>query len=258
MNRSHLRAVVSMAMALALAVPVAMAAAMAPPAVNAEDDAWTAAQEKRLSEGDRLLKAGRAQASIDEAFEPLIGAYEARYGNDAVRYYCARTPTETLSYMLRTAAEHDSGESDGRNAVALGRQWAYGYFGKAYALVELKRYDEASEALARAQTLAPDNPQFLSERGHLHQIRREWQQMLDANKRAEDSTHFASPEALRDSERARALRGQGFALIELKDLDAAEAAFRTSLELDPDSQLARSELAYIRKLRDNSRSNEKL
>lgn len=46
-----------------------------------------------------------------------------------------------------------------------------------------------------------------------------------------------------------ALRGLGFALIELGDLDGAEQAFERSLELDPDNELAKSELRYIEDLR---------
>ncbi len=46
-----------------------------------------------------------------------------------------------------------------------------------------------------------------------------------------------------------ALRGLGFALIELGDLEGAEAAFRRSLDVDPNNDLAKSELKYIRGLR---------
>jgi tetratricopeptide (TPR) repeat protein len=49
--------------------------------------------------------------------------------------------------------------------------------------------------------------------------------------------------------RAIAMRGKGFVLIEKSELDSAAEAFRLSLTLDPDSGVARNELAYIAQLR---------
>lgn len=58
-----------------------------------------------------------------------------------------------------------------------------------------------------------------------------------------------TPGYLSDNSRALSLRGRGYVLIDLGDLDGAEAAFRQSLELDPESGVARAELSYIEKLR---------
>mgnify|MGYP001551189891 CR=1 FL=1 len=49
--------------------------------------------------------------------------------------------------------------------------------------------------------------------------------------------------------KAAALRGLGFTLIELGNLDEAEVALRKSLILEPESQLAQGELLYIEQLR---------
>jgi tetratricopeptide (TPR) repeat protein len=48
---------------------------------------------------------------------------------------------------------------------------------------------------------------------------------------------------------AVARRGKGFVLIEMDDLDGAEQAFRSSLEIDPDNEVALHELTYIEHLR---------
>src|SRR5262249_25891100 len=53
--------------------------------------------------------------------------------------------------------------------------------------------------------------------------------------------------------RAVALRGTGFVLIELDQLDEAERYFRESLALDPDSSVAKNELNYIARLRAGGR-----
>jgi len=49
--------------------------------------------------------------------------------------------------------------------------------------------------------------------------------------------------------KARVLRAKGFNLIELNRLDEAEAAYRASLDLEPDHQGAKNELTYIAGLR---------
>jgi tetratricopeptide (TPR) repeat protein len=54
---------------------------------------------------------------------------------------------------------------------------------------------------------------------------------------------------LADIDRARMLRGCGFALTELGRLDDAEQSYRDSLEAEPNNALAKNELAYIAKLR---------
>jgi tetratricopeptide (TPR) repeat protein len=45
-----------------------------------------------------------------------------------------------------------------------------------------------------------------------------------------------------------ALRGLGFILIEMNELDRAETAFKESLKLEPNNKLAENELEYIRQL----------
>jgi tetratricopeptide (TPR) repeat protein len=49
---------------------------------------------------------------------------------------------------------------------------------------------------------------------------------------------------------AIARRGRGFVLIEMGDLDNAELAFKESLEIEPDNDIALHELQYIQHLRE--------
>jgi tetratricopeptide (TPR) repeat protein len=63
---------------------------------------------------------------------------------------------------------------------------------------------------------------------------------------------LGTPGFLADADRALALRGRGFVLIERRDLDSAEAAFRESQRYDPSSVMARNELEYIAQLRRRS------
>lgn len=249
------------ALALAWQPQAASAAAVtgtqpAATAAPAKDEAWEAVQASRIVDGNRLLEEHQPEQAIREAFDPVIRDYESKYPDPDIDYYSARTGAETMAYLISAAAKHDRGEQ-ARNAVVLSSHWAYAHYGKAYALLELGRLEEAEQALGKALELAPHNPQFLSERGYLLQQRKDWAAMLESNRVAAEMTALASPDDSRDQERARALRGQGFALIELDRLDAAEAAFRESLKLDPGSQMALDELTYIDQLRNPSKQNKK-
>jgi tetratricopeptide (TPR) repeat protein len=52
---------------------------------------------------------------------------------------------------------------------------------------------------------------------------------------------------------APALRGMAFSLIDLGDLDKAEAVLTESLKVDPGNEVAQIELEYIRRLRASKR-----
>ena len=218
-------------------------------------DAWQTMQASRITEGDRLLAAKQPQQAIAMAFDPLIADYEAKYASDNIAYYCARTSVEGSAYMIHAAAEH-SRTGKGQDARLLDHLWAYGHYGKAFALIELGQLDAATAELEKALKLSPYNPQFLSQRGFLYMKQKAWQEMLQSNLSAEEFVPLASPDDRRDIEHARALRGQGFALIELDRLQEAEAKFLTSLKLDPTSQVAREELDYIEQLKAKAAANQ--
>ncbi len=233
--------------------PVAGSIESSPARADSEDeDAWNKQQDALLARGDALLQQGQPEAAIREAFDPVIRAHESRYADESTVYYCVRTPAEALAYMVNVAVQNDR-EGTHRRGVALGSNWAYAYYGKGYALVELNRFDEAAHALDRALELSPHNPQFLTERGVVYRASRDWEKMLESNRNALEFIDIASPDDKRGIERARAMRGQGYALIELERLDEAEQIFRDSLEVDPGNALALDELEYIKQLRKSSK-----
>lgn len=212
------------------------------------EDAWQKLQNERLRLGDELLKQGQPEAAIRDAFDPIIQESEAKYRSDDTIYFCVRTQSETLLYLLGVAALHDKGES-GKNGVALAPSWAYAYYGKAYALIELNRFEEAGQSLDHALKLSPNNPQFLTERGFVYRASREWDKMLESHRAALANIEVATPDNLQKTERARALRGEGYALIELGQLDEAERSFKKSLKIEPRNKIALDELDYIKRLR---------
>lgn len=106
--------------------------------------------------------------------------------------------------------------------------------------------DAALRYLDRAQALAPHWAEPLAERaylvGKLGDRARSLQLYRDALAIAERYPSSAYLKPL-------ILRGIGFALIELDQLDEAQKAFEASLQLDPGNELAQHELRYIERVR---------
>lgn len=205
------------------------------------------ARADRLRHGiELLLRQGRIEASIREVFDPLIDEYAREYAGLDQRVYCPRSEDEGLQYLSDAL-----GDARHRGVMLAGTPtWAYAYYYKGYALIDLHRIGEARHALGQALELAPRNAQFLAELAATYQ-NEDAEQMLAIARRAADATRFSPPD-LRQDERGRALRGQGYALIELERWDEAEQAYRQALQLDPGDRHARSELDYVLSHRNTS------
>lgn len=185
----------------------------------------------------KLLTNGNAKGAI-QILDSVASAYEQDYRDEKRRIYCSRTPTETLAYMVEAAAANIE-------AVAVSAEWSTAYYLKAYALIDLKRTSESLKYLELALKFSPNNPTFLSEKAHLLQAEKKWKQALELYRRAETCADTYSPENLKISEFTRALRGEGYCLVELGDLDVAEVAYQKCLKADPNDRRAAAELKYI-------------
>ncbi len=212
-------------------------------AASAED----AQLAKILEDGANLVKAKRPFEAIP-LFDRVAAAYEAKYKDKSVDYFCARSSVEELYYLAQAAASARK-----RNAMVVSPNWADAYYLKGYALMELNRVAEAKVQLQRATSLAPQNAQFLSEYGHVLQVQRDWAAAHASFKSAEQAAREFSPEAVRNSDLGRAWRGMAYSLIEMKRLDEAEALYRKCLELDKNDASAAHELRYIQSLRANAK-----
>jgi tetratricopeptide (TPR) repeat protein len=124
---------------------------------------------------------------------------------------------------------------------------AYFYLG--FICVKTKQYKQALEYLEQGQALEPTNPKFSFEKAQALVHSGEKEQALALYQ----AVHEVGPHvSARDL--AIAHRGRGFALIELNRLDEAEAAFKSSLEIEPNSSIAMGELQYIARLRKGERA----
>ena len=118
---------------------------------------------------------------------------------------------------------------------------------KAFIKVSSGRFDQAVQLLIAEANVAPFSAAPYTELGYL--MNKEAKRPADAlkayTKALELSQQFSSSSSLQ----AAALRGIGFSLIELGDLDRARAALIASLSIDPNNEIAKNELAYIAALR---------
>jgi len=113
---------------------------------------------------------------------------------------------------------------------------------------EIHRPDQALRVLDRQRALEPNSlsvmrPHLVSERAiALSGLKR----LPEALAVYEEGLKLGG---LSDKDKARMLRGRGFILTDMERLDEAEAAYNESLKVEPDNQIAKQELDYIRRLR---------
>lgn len=222
------RHVVNLFAALLVAVGVATA-----------DDNDDSAQVKRIEAAQLLLKENRPGVAIESEINDVIAYFENKYSDHSYTIYCARTNKEKMAYLERASSEAQEQE-----AMVISATWSMAYYLKAYALMELGRPADARSYLAKALKSSPFNSIYLSESGHYYQQEKNWKEANKVFIRAAECARIYSPDDVRLSELSRALRGRGYCLVEMGQLDEAEAIYLECLKLNPDDAIARDELEY--------------
>ncbi len=207
-----------------------------------------AVQMQRLREARQLMDSGKSEKAIQTEINQVIIYYEQKYSRESRKIYCARTSVENLSYLLEATSKKEA-------AIAIGPEWAVAYFMKAYALIDLGRVPEARTNLARALELSPRNSQYLNELAHLYQNEKNWKESQKLFILAEECAHAYAPEDAKVGEMTRALRGQGYNLVEMGKYDEAEAKYRECLRLDPNDRRTLTELEYLKTRKKSLKSN---
>lgn len=193
---------------------------------------------KALNEARGLITAGHPKEAIDGHLDPLLARLDVEYRNLAGKRWCANTTPELLFYLMQSAMAH-------QQATAVDGNLCNAYFLRGYAEVDLGQVAAAEADFERALALSPNNPHYLSEMGDLHLRRHDDAGALDYFKRAEDGAKSFAPKDRETHELARALRGTGYAQVELGKLADAEASYRRCLEVDPADAKAKAELGYV-------------
>ncbi|QWQ12037.1 tetratricopeptide repeat protein [Ralstonia pseudosolanacearum] len=193
--------------------------------------------DRLLKEGIQLARSGRQAEAVDD-FDKAAAIYEDAYHDEKARMYSARSRPEALLYTLEAANAKIA-------AKVVSGNWAYAYYLKGYVLVEMRRLDEAKAALQRAMALSPHNAQFLTELGGIYQREKDWPMAMQTFRAAEAQAREFSPPERKNTELARAWRGQAYVHVELNQLDEAEALYRKCLKLDANDTRAQNELRFV-------------
>jgi tetratricopeptide (TPR) repeat protein len=114
---------------------------------------------------------------------------------------------------------------------------------------------EARKWIERAVAMAPNNAHYRNELAESYKTERKWDKAAALFEQAAGDARAFSPDDVKNSELARALRGSGFVRIETGQLVEAQKLFEECLRLDPGDANAQRELRYIADLRAKSAVN---
>ncbi len=238
-----MRTVASIALTLAL---MSFAPAKAAPAsATAESDLPNFVKMEpgrphaaELDQGIALLQSGKP-AQAEAIFSVIIADMEKTH-DPAVPFRCVFTESvqQTIAYTTREL---------GQKTFIVGSDvWCTALWGKGFALIDLRRSEEAGTFLARSVEMMPVNAHFINEYAEWYKSKREWKASYDLFLRA---WHTVGHDAQGTDRKiaARALRGMGYNLIEQGDLDGAERLYRQSLDYEPEAAgKVQQELDYIK------------
>lgn len=187
------------------------------------------------------LSKGRAKAAVAE-LDKALTICDERWASTEQKVYAARDLKESMYYLV-------SAEQENSDAVVVNSDCSDAYFLKGYATLELGDYENAERFVRQAVELSPANANYLAELGHIHHVKRDWENALEIFETAEWAAETFSPDEVKARELSRAKRGVGYSLIELGRIDEAEKKFQECLLLDREDAGAKSELEYIKKIR---------
>lgn len=253
--------------ALVLAAAFAAPANASPPqseVITSLDPGWDDGARRAIDAAWSMMPTA-PHRSLEMA-ELIIAGYEQRYPAGRTRWYSASDEAEAARYRAIDAIARDPAYDD---AKALVNVWGEAYHVKAYALIEMALArgtpgnqkatsakpaldpdlaSRARDALMAGLVLQPYHVRMRNELGYLEQVAGLSDRALETFRMAELAARDARDEEGRAG-LTRAMRGIGFALIELDRLDEAEAKFREVLAIDPDDQYAKDEIRYIEAVR---------
>lgn len=205
----------------------------------ASSEGTPAQSQTEISRAVALIKQHKASEAID-LLELVIGRFDRKVSEAQTQglAFCASDPAEVVLYAGMAATQKKRG-------VVFGPDVCDALFYKAYVLTELGRKEEAVSTLERLTSLSPMGAQYLVELGYAYRVNGKPEKAQEAYQQA-----IGASEASRDNQaaklfRAAARRGLGYLAIDRGDLEQAEKHYRQSLEDDPGSAIAKSELRFI-------------
>lgn len=198
-------------------------------------------KEQSLNTVYLMLSRGNSVGALNKHLKSLALECDVEFNNTDANVYVARTQEEMFFLLLLAAA-------DGKTANVVNTPCSEIYYLTGYASLDLGRVEDAQSYVNKAIAMSPLHSLYLSELGHIYQLKKEWLLALSTYEKAEQYAQDFSPEHLKLKELSRAKRGVGFTLIELDRLEEAKIKFNECLDINPEDKTAIAELAYIKQL----------
>lgn len=202
---------------------------------------------KKVLDAVGMIQAGHIQSAVDGPLTEVIDKYDALYRGKPGMVFCARGMVDMLVYSsLGTKAVNRKADVP---VQVIGSAWALAYWARGYAYSEMARYADARVELEKALALSPMDSQYKSELAFTYQPSGDWTKMLALYEEAEADADISGTPETAATLKCTALRGQGYALVEMHRLDDATKAYQGCLKLVPGEPKSLGELGYIKDLR---------
>ncbi|MEK7863991.1 MAG: tetratricopeptide repeat protein, partial [Chloroflexota bacterium] len=199
------------------------------PVIEAHDEG---SLEKYLQEGIDLIQSKDLALAI-EKFDRIITDYDDTYGHRSDKLFLSFLSREEFLAFVKGQPPPE------REVVWLHPYYSQAHYYKGYALVQLERTPEACAEIQRAIDLNPMHGPFYLELAYIHARQRDFDRALQLYNNALERDYFPAKSAT-----AAAYRGIGYIYIESGMLSEAVRMYEKSLELEPESSIARQELDY--------------
>ena len=199
------------------------------------------------------IRGKKFETAISKA-DAIIDRFETGKQADSL-YRCASGQADVLATLLVAAVKTDRGAQDqGKNkTIAVSDYICSAYFVKGFALVDLRKRDEALPNLQTAVEMDPDNQHYLNEVAEWHKVGRGWKKSLEIFTTASETTDLSiltmqdkkQSKQIINTIRCRSYRGIAFNHAEMHNWDEARSAIDKCLKLIPDDPGSKRELQYI-------------
>ncbi|MFT3978405.1 MAG: hypothetical protein QM688_15045 [Sphingomonas bacterium] len=189
-------------------------------------------QRSDLESAKNLLKEGHADQAL-ALVDPIITQAMLKDANNPTAT-CPSAAAAVLQLFMK-----------GDFSISVENDWCEAMLVKGYALNELKRSTEAEEVLKTLVGHAPNDAQYLIEYAYTVRLNGGLERALSLYKQAEKLASKIQNRKSAAHWQAAALRGQGYAYIDLQRWDDATKAYQRSFKYEPENEIARNELRYI-------------
>ena len=193
----------------------------------------------------RALITKKDYALADSLLDALIKEFEAlMVDTKNNRYVCIRYDSDYEQFLKEEAADQPG--KDRRPIIRVHASFSRALQLKGWIAVDQKEWVKALDCFKKEMQYTPYEPDQYIEQGVAFNQSGSSQKVFESYQRA-----YALAEAHGNNvyDKAIALRGMGYSLIDLAKLDEATALFEKSLILDPGNKIALNEISYIKMLK---------